>query len=720
MSYRSQVLNLIKELDLNVELEKIELAYELAKESHIGQYRKSGEEYIMHPIEVSKILINMRMDTESIIAGLLHDVVEDTMITIADIRYNFGDDVAKLVDGVTKLKVLPEGGQKQPENIRKMIVAMAQDVRVVIIKLADRLHNMRTLKYMKPEKQQRIAEETLIIFAPLAHRLGMAKIKWELEDLSLYYLKPKIYREIIELINTKRTERERYTEEIRKNIIEELKKYNIQGEVTGRPKHFYSIYKKMYEKNKSFDELYDLIALRIILDKEVECYNVLGIIHNVWTPVPGRFKDYIAVPKSNGYQSIHTTIVGAQGQFIEIQIRTKEMHRIAEEGIAAHWEYKEKSKDSKGKSKNIYSWLRKILEWQNEADSSEEFIETVTGDLLKEEVFVFSPAGDVIELASGSTPLDYAFQIHTQIGYRCIGARVNNKIVPIDYKLENGDRIEIITSKTTKGPGKDWLKIVVTNSAKNKIRKWFKDQEFSEKVKEGRNIVEKEFATIGIKGKDIETNERVLDFIKKHNFPNYDEFLFNVGVGKISIKTFVQKLKDEGKIIDFDLPERINLIKRKEKKKNDYGIVVEGVENTVIRFAKCCTPLPGDDIAGYVTSGKGIAVHRTDCKNYQKLYMKDPNRIIAVKWDQENENRNKYNFNFIVTVIDRLKILMEIINIIEEHKINISAVNSQNFVENGEKYVNIKFTIDINNKEQYDRLIKSIQNEKDVISIRRL
>jgi len=720
MSYRTEIFELIEKTHLDVDIEKINLAYELAKESHEGQLRKSGEDYIIHPIEVTKILINMKMDTDTIIAGILHDVVEDTMITIADIKYNFGEDAAELVDGVTKLRVLPAGVQKQPENIRKMIVAMAQDVRVVIIKLADRLHNMRTLKYMKPEKQKRIATETLNIFAPLAHRMGMAKIKWELEDWSLYYLKPEIYREIITLVNAKRAEREEYTEKVKKMIEKELKNYNIEAEVTGRPKHFYSIYKKMYEKHKGFEELYDLTALRIIVAKEVECYNALGIIHNMWKPVHGRFKDYIAVPKSNGYQSIHTTIAGPNGNFVEIQIRSYEMHMIAEEGIAAHWEYKEKSKNSKGKSKNIYSWLRKILEWQNETDSSEEFIETVTGDLLKEEVFVFSPDGDVIELASGSTPLDFAFHIHTQVGYKCVGAKVNQKIVPLDHKLKNGDRVEIITSKTAKGPGKDWLKIVVTNSAKSKIRKWFKEQEFEEKVKEGKNIVEREFLNIGIKSKDIENNEKIQEFIRKHNFPNYDEFLFGIAVGKISLQSLLKKFKEEENEFDFEIPERISPTKKKEKKKNDYGVVVEGVENTVVRFAKCCTPLPGDDISGYVTSGKGIAIHRTDCKNYIDLENKDPNRIINVAWKNNEENRTKYNFNFLVTAIDREKILMEIINIIAEHKINIGSVNSQVFFENGEKYVNIKFTIEINSKEQYTRLVKNIERIRDVIKVRRL
>lgn len=718
MNYGPVLIEEIRKNGLKLDEEKIVLAYEFANEAHIGQYRRSGEAYMIHPVEVAKILINMKMDTETIVAGLLHDIVEDTLITTADIEYNFGATVAKLVDGVTKLKHLPEGSQKQLENIRKMIVAMAKDVRVVIIKLADRLHNMRTLKHMPPEKQQKISKETLEIFAPIAHRLGMARIKWELEDISLYYLDPDMYRKIVDMVDGKRAERELYTENVKNMIQEELGKYSIEGDVVGRPKHFYSIYKKMVDKSKEFYELYDLIALRVVLKNEADCYYVLGIIHNLWKPVPGRFKDYIAVPKSNGYQSIHTTVVGPDGKFVEIQIRTQEMNGVAEDGIAAHWKYKENSKTAKN-SDNVYSWLKKILEWQHETDNSKEFIENVTGDLLSEEVFVFSPAGDVIELPKGATPLDFAFNIHTQIGYKCIGAKINGRIVPLDYKLENGDRIEIITSKTAKGPGKDWLKLVVTTGAKNKIKKWFKEQEFVEKVKEGKIITEKEFAQLNFKLKDIEILPEVSEFMRKHNIPNFEELMFQIGIGKLNFTSLIIRLKKEEKIVE--LPELLEEKRKREVKKNDYGIVIDGTDNTAIRFAKCCTPLPGDEIKGYVSRGKGITVHRVDCKNYMELYEKDRNRLIEVRWDESlvKNKPNSYSFNFNILVADRVNILMEIINVISEHKINILGVSSISFIDNGNKRANIRMTIEIREIEQFNRVVKSIMKVKDVIEVKR-
>jgi guanosine-3',5'-bis(diphosphate) 3'-pyrophosphohydrolase len=453
MNYWEEILKEIEKNNLKVDIEKIKLAFFFAEECHEGQYRKSGEDYIMHPVEVTKILIDMKMDTDTIVAGILHDIVEDTLITLADIKYNFGETVATLVDGVTKLKTLPNGTKKQDENIRKMILAMAQNLRVIIIKLADRLHNMRTMKYMKPEKQISISQETLDIYAPLAHRLGIAKIKWELEDLALRYLKPKEYMNIKSLIDSKKKEREEYIQGFIETIVNLLHETGIKGSVKGRFKHFYSIYKKMYEKNKEFDDIYDLMGVRIIVDTEGECYNTLGVIHSHFKPVPGRFKDYIAVPKSNNYQSIHTTIVGPQGKFIEIQIRTEEMDKVAEEGIAAHWSYKEHTKVTK--SDQVYGWLRNILELQKETETAQEFIDSVTKDIMNETVFVFSPKGDITELPQGATPLDFAFAIHTQIGCKCVGAKVNGKIVTLDYKLQNGDRVEIITSKNSKGPNKD-------------------------------------------------------------------------------------------------------------------------------------------------------------------------------------------------------------------------------------------------------------------------
>ena len=721
MKYKSNIAEELKKNNLKVDEEMIFSAYEFAKESHVGQYRKSGEEYIVHPVEVSKILINMKMDTETITAGFLHDIVEDTMTTIQDIEYNFGPEVARLVDGVTKLTNLPVGSNKQPENIRKMIVAMASDVRVVIIKLADRLHNMRTLKFMPAYKQERIAKETLDIFAPLAHRIGMAKIKWELEDLCLYYLEPKIYRKLVKMVNNKRAEREEYTSAILRQMKKIIHENKIDGIVSGRVKHFYSIYKKMYEKCKSFDELYDLTAVRVLVDTEGECYNVLGMLHSNWKPVPGRFKDYIAVPKSNGYQSIHTTLVGPLGKFVEIQIRTKDMHAIAEDGIAAHWNYKEKRKNSK--ADNVYSWLRKILEWQNEADTSEEFIQTVTGDLLNETVFVFSPKGDVVELKKGSTPLDFAFHIHTEVGYKCIGAKANDKIVPIDYKLKNGDRIDIITSNNSKGPGKDWLNIVATQSAKSKIRRWIKDKNFDENLKIGKDLFEKELIKVGSSVKQIENSSEMKEYLNKNSINNFNELLIKITSKKLNVTLLAERLIKKDERIDLELIENYqnDTPKRKSRKKNDYGVIIDGLDNTIVRFAKCCTPLPGDDIGGYITTYGDIGIHRLNCKNYTNLIVRDPNREIGVKWDDEvvNSKINKYRFKFTIVTADKANILLEIVKIIADHKIDLEGVNS-GYIKNGSERMSvIDITIDINEKRDYEKLINHIVNLRDVLEIRR-
>ena len=539
MKYWQEIEREIDKNGLKIDKEKVKLAFLFAKECHIGQYRKSGDNYIIHPIEVTKILIDMKMDTDGLVAGILHDIVEDTMITVADIKYNFGNTVAHLVDGVTKLDNLPNGTKKQDESIRKMIIAMVKDIRVIIIKLADRLHNMRTLKYMPIEKQKRIANETLSIYAPLAHRLGIAKIKWELEDLSLHYLEPDKYQQIKSLIDERKDERKKYLENMVSDISKLLKKSQIDGRVKGRFKHFYSIYKKMYEKGKDFDGIYDLIGIRIIVNTEAECYNALGVIHSNYRPVPGRFKDYIAVPKSNNYQSIHTTIVGINGKFVEIQIRTEEMDKIAEEGVAAHWSYKENRKITK--DDQIYGWLKNLVEINQDIENAEEFVKEVTADIVSETVFVFSPKGDVVELAQGATPLDFAFNIHTEIGIRCVGAKVNNRIVPLDYRLKNGDRVEIITSKNAK-PGNDWIDIVVTQSAKTKIRKWLKEQKYDENVRFGREIIEKELQKLGVTLKDFEQGNMLKKHVEKHNIQSLDEFYFQIGESRNKLDVLIDKL----------------------------------------------------------------------------------------------------------------------------------------------------------------------------------
>ena len=723
-NYWEQLLDKARANHLNLDFDKIKLALGFAEESHQGQYRKSGDDYIIHPVEVAKILMDMKMDTDTIVAGLLHDVVEDTLIPIADIKYNFGDTVATLVDGVTKLKALPNGTKNQAENIRKMILAMAENIRVILIKLADRLHNMRTLKFMKPEKQQSISKETLDIYAPLAHRLGMAKIKSELEDMAFSYLHHNEFLEIKRLVDNTKEERKDYIENFIRTIIRTLSDLGIKAEVKGRFKHFYSIYKKMYQKGKEFDDIYDLMGVRVIVEDKATCYHVLGIVHSQYTPVPGRFKDYIAVPKSNNYQSIHTTIVGPLGKFIEIQIRTKDMDEIAEEGIAAHWNYKENKKSSK--DDNIYGWLRHIIEFQNESDSTEDFIEGVTGDIDRGTVFTFSPKGDIIELPVGATALDFAFMVHTQVGCKCVGAKVNGRMVTIDHKLKSGDKVEIITSKNSKGPSIDWLDIVVTHGAKGKIRKFLKDENKETVTKIGKDNLEKEASKLGMTLKEIENDPTLKKHMEKNNISSLDEFYFYIGEKRSRLDILVTKIKNslEKERAASTLTIEEVLKKKEEKKKegkNDFGIVIDGINNTLIRFAKCCTPLPGDEIGGFVTKLTGITVHRKDCPNFHAMIEKDPSREILVKWDENliETKMNKYNFTFTVVLNDRPNILMEIVSLIANHKINITSLNSYEVKKDGDRVVKVKISIEIKAKTEYDYLINNILKLKDVISVER-
>ena len=723
-NYWEQLLDKARANHLNLDFDKIKLALAFAEESHQGQYRKSGDDYIIHPVEVAKILMDMKMDTDTIVAGLLHDVVEDTLIPIADIKYNFGDTVATLVDGVTKLKALPNGTKNQAENIRKMILAMAENIRVILIKLADRLHNMRTLKFMKPEKQQSISKETLDIYAPLAHRLGMAKVKSELEDMAFSYLHHDEFLEIKRLVDNTKEERKDYIENFIRTIIRTLSDLDIKAEVKGRFKHFYSIYRKMYQKGKEFDDIYDLMGVRVIVEDKATCYHVLGIVHSQYTPVPGRFKDYIAVPKSNNYQSIHTTIVGPLGKFIEIQIRTKDMDDIAEEGIAAHWNYKENKKSSK--DDNIYGWLRHIIEFQNESDSTEDFIEGVTGDIDRGTVFTFSPKGDIIELPVGATALDFAFMVHTQVGCKCVGAKVNGRMVTIDHKLKSGDKVEIITSKNSKGPSIDWLDIVVTHGAKGKIRKFLKDENKETVTKIGKDNLEKEASKLGMTLKELENDPTLKKHMEKNNILNLDEFYFYIGEKRSRLDVLITKIKTnlEKERAASTLTIEEVLKKKEEKKKegkNDFGIVIDGINNTLIRFAKCCTPLPGDEIGGFVTKLTGITVHRKDCSNFHAMVEKDPSREILVKWDENLivTKMNKYNFTFTVVLNDRPNILMEIVNLIANHKINITSVNSYEVKKDGERVVKVKISIEIKAKTEYDYLINNILKLKDVISVER-
>lgn len=715
-----QLADRIKENNLDVDMDKVAEAFTLAYESHVGQKRKSGEDYILHPVEVAEILADMRMDTDTIVAGLLHDVVEDTLITLPDIEYSFGEDVKKLVDGVTKLRNLPRTDSKKLENIRKMVVAMSEDIRVVIIKLADRLHNMRTLKYMKPEKQQEKSKETIEIYAPIAHRIGMAKIKWELEDISFRFLYPKDYYEIKELINSKRKEREGYTANFIEKIQAELEKNHIKGEVTGRPKHLYSIYRKMNEKEKRFVDLNDLIAIRIIVKKKNECYNVLGIIHDLFIPVFKRFKDYISQPKPNGYQSIHTTVKGPNDQNVEIQIRTQEMHEIAEEGVAAHWKYKEKK--SKSKNEKFYADAKKLTDSvQSKSDEKEQkgFAQEVTGDVLKQTIFVFTPKDDVMEMPRNSTALDFAFQVHTQIGYRTIGAKVNGRITQLNQVLKNGDKVEVMTSKNVnKGPGKDWIEMVNNHGSRVKIRKWFKDKEFEEKSKEGEQILEKEFEQLGLKLKDMLEDERVFLYMKKFNVADTKTLFYRFAIGDLSLDGFMNKFeKKEEKALEKVLEEETEKANR-QKGKNNGGVKISGTENTMYRFAKCCSPLPGDEIRGYVTRGRGIAIHRSDCQNFISLMEKEPEREIDVYWDESAMSANTtYEFNFTIKASDRNGLLLDIIRILNEYKMNLLNVNTNTFKENGNKRILIHLRITIRSREDFDRLANNLKSMSEVIDI---
>ena len=707
-----QLKDRISKNNLDTDIEKVTHASTFAYEAHKGQKRKSGEEYILHPVEVAEILIDMKMDTDTIVAGILHDIVEDTPIPLEEMEYNFGDDVKKLVDGVTKLRNLPNYS-REVENTRKMVVAMSRDIRVVIIKLADRLHNMRTLKFMKPEKQLEKANETIEIYAPIAQRIGMARVKWELEDISFRFLYPKEYYEIKEQVNAKRREREEYTEKFIGKIKMELEKNNITAEVTGRPKHLYSIYRKMIEKEKKFVDLYDLIAIRIIVEEKTECYSVLGIIHNIFEPMFERFKDYISKPKLNGYQSIHTTVKGPNKQNVEIQIRTKEMHEIAEEGVAAHWKYKEKK--SKSKDEKLYANIKKLVQGGKEAF---DFAKEVTGELLRKTIFIFTPKGEVIELPKGSTALDFAFQIHTKLGYRTIGAKVNGRIVQLNQVLNNADRVEIITSKHPKGPGKDWLEMVNNHSSRSKIRKWFKDKEFEEKSKEGEQLLEKEFEKIGLKLKDALEDERVFFYTKKFNISDNKTLFYRFAIGDLSLEGFMNKFeKKEEKNLEKVLEEETEK-GNKQKEKSNNGVKISGTENTMYRFAKCCSPLPGDEIRGYVTRGRGIAIHRADCDNFTLLMEKEPEREVEVYWDESEITANStYEFNFTIKVSDRNGLLLEIIRILNDHKISLIDVNTNSSRENGNKRVFIHLRIAIRSREDFDKLAKNLMSMREVIEI---
>lgn len=702
----------------------IRRAYEYAKEAHKDQFRRSGEPYINHPIQVANILVDLRMDPVTIAGGFLHDVVEDTEVTLDDLRESFNDEVALVVDGVTKLGKIKYKSKEalQAENHRKMFVAMAKDIRVILIKLADRLHNMRTLKHLSPEKQRRISNETLEIFAPLAHRLGISTIKWELEDTALRYLNPQQYYRIVQLMKQKRAERESYIVKVIEEVSNQLEIVNITAEISGRPKHLYSIYRKMVKQNKQFNEIYDLLAVRIIVDSIKDCYAVLGIIHTCWKPMPGRFKDYIAMPKPNLYQSLHTTVIGPKGDPLEVQIRTKEMHEIAEYGIAAHWAYKEDSAVNKNEKsfEEKLTWFREILEWQNETKDAVEFIESLKIDFFSDMVYVFTPRGDVIELPSGSVPIDFAYRIHTEIGNQTIGAKVNGKMEPLDYKLQNGDIVEVMTSKHSYGPSQDWLKVTQTSQSKNKIRQFFKKQRRDENIIKGKEQVYKEIRALNLEPKSVLTQENIKRVNDRFNFSTEEDLYAAVGYQGITASLVTTRLTDKiRKTKEQELEQTIeDVIKPEESVRNtskeDSGVIVEGVDNLLVRLSKCCNPVPGDKIVGYITKGRGVSVHRTDCPNAQTEEAKE--RYIQVDWGHTQTTQKQFHVDLEITGYDRRGLLNEVLQSVNEMKTNIIHVNGRS---DRNKMATIQITILIKNIGHLHRVVDRIKQIKDIYTVTR-
>ena len=696
-------------------------AYNLAEEAHKDQRRVSGEPYILHPLAVAQILADMKIDTTTITASLLHDVVEDTSYTLEDIKKMFGKEVAFLVDGVTKLSRLNYRTKEdqQLNSMRKMFLAMAKDVRVVVIKLADRLHNMRTLRYMRSDKQKRIAQETLEIFAPLAHRLGIFNIKWELEDLSFRYLEPDKYYDLVDQMKQKRHVREEIVNEAIDVLKKALDEAHIHCEINGRPKHFYSIYKKMKKDNRDLSQVYDLFAIRVIVDDVKDCYGVLGIVHSLWKPLPYRFKDYIAMPKPNNYQSLHTTVIGTRGQPVEIQIRTWEMHRIAEYGVAAHWRYKEGNQTAnKDAFDEKMGWLRNLLEWQD-TSNPKEFVNALKLDAFSDEVFVFSPRGDVIDLPQGSIPIDFAYRIHTDVGHRCVGAKINGKIVPLDYKLKNGDIVEIITSKVGK-PSLDWLNIVGSSESRSKIRSWFKKENREENIAKGLDALERECKRLGHDWKALNVGGRLGRVAKQMNAGSEDDLVAAVGYGGFAVNTVLIKLLELHKKDLQKQEEKTNSLAALEKlktkkpvKHNGTGILVKGEPGLLVRLAKCCSPVPGDPSIGFITRGRGVSVHRADCPNVTHG-QNDVDRLIDVEWDYDGNER--FEVNMEIVAYDRTGIMAEIMATLAEMKISILSVNAKT---SDTKNVTIHMGISIKDLAQFEFVATKIRRLKDVYAVER-
>jgi GTP pyrophosphokinase len=703
----SELLRIADHLDPK-DQQMVRKAYERAANAHTGQRRLSGEDYVNHPLEVAAILADLELDAETIAAALLHDTVEDTALTADEVEHEFGPEVARLVDGVTKLGriTLRSDQQQQAENIRKMMVAMAEDLRVVLIKLADRLHNMRTLDPLPEVKRRKISRETLDIYAPLAHRLGIGQVKWELEDLAFRHLEPEAYEDVVKRIARERHDRESLVSDLREILARELEKVGIQAEITGRPKHIYSVWQKMTKENKDFSEIYDLSAIRVHVETVRDCYGVLGVVHSLWKPVPGRFKDYVAMPKSNGYQSLHTTVITHTGEPIEIQIRTHEMHRVAEFGVAAHWTYKEGGKDASFDQK--LSWLRSLLEWQNEVGDAESFLDSVKVDLFQDEVYVFTPKGDVLNLPSDSTPVDFAYRIHTEVGHRCIGAKVNGRMVPLDYELQNGEIVEILTSKGPHGPSRDWLNFVKSASAKERIRKWFKSQRREENVAKGRDLLDKELHRMHrLNLADLDEG-KLVEIATLHRFGAVDDFLAAIGYGDLSPHAVVMRMA-----LSLDTPggelRAIPLIPNVQPTPR---VLVRGEKGIMTKIAPCCQPVPGDAIVGYTTRGKGVTVHRVDCIN--AVNAQDQARVVPVDWD--SEATHLYPVAIKIEAWDRQGLLRDIATVVAENRVNMSSLEVHVY---DDKTAVVSTTVEIDSLAQLSRLMEKLEGVKDVHTVAR-
>jgi len=694
--------------DTDVDL--LRRAYIFSARAHQGQTRLSGESYLNHPIEVAAILADLKLDAVTVAAGLLHDTIEDTSATTEEVRSVFGDEVAGLVDGMTKLSrmELQSREQREAENFRKMIVAMANDIRVILIKLADRLHNMRTLKFLPPEKQKRIAQETLDIYAPLANRLGISKIKIELEDLSFKYLYPDEYNDLVQKVTKRRVEREAYVNELIEVVKRRLAEHEYKGEVKGRPKHFYGIYSKMQKQGISFEDVYDLIAIRIITDTKVNCYAILGLIHSFWTPVPGRFKDFIGVPKSNLYQSLHTTVIGPKGERVEFQIRTEEMHRLAEEGIAAHWRYKERSPISQ-REEQQFAWLRQLLEWQRDLPDAREFMETVKGDLFPDVVYVFTPRGDVKELPQGSTPVDFAYSVHTDIGHQCVGAKVNGKIVPLKHVLQNGDKIEVVT-QTGHVPSRDWLKFVKTSKARTRIKAWLKAEERRRSILLGRELLEKDLRKHDLQPAKIFKSDDIVKIANEMSHNGLDDLLAAIGYGKVSAHLVANKLAPE-KVHLEPLPRKVT---GRSQKISSGSMKISGMDNMLIHLSKCCNPVPGDKVIGFITRGRGVSIHTSDCPNIGELTF-DKERLVDVSWGDFKPSAHAVKIA--VRSEDRPGILASVSSSISASEANITHAE---VTVNENREALLLFTIDVSDIEHLNRVIGNIESISGVMQVKRV